>query len=204
MHPFDQRLLGFIVLFLLGALVAVKRLTTGSVLERPGGSFLLRLVNSYNLFFLLIVNPAAAVLLVARRLATIDPGHIAVDPPGLLRALEIIGLLGYVPGFALMAWALIVLSRNYQLGGCAPRPGDELVAKGPYRWIRHPMYASALGISLGLALLVQSWIFLCVFAVYLVLILALIPREEKALLQAYGESYAAYRGKTKKLVPFVY
>ena len=56
MHLFDQKILGIMMLFLLGALVVVKRGATGSVLEVPKGNLLVRLVNSYNLFFLLIVH----------------------------------------------------------------------------------------------------------------------------------------------------
>jgi hypothetical protein len=51
MHLFDQRILGFIILFLLGMLVAVKRMTTGSILDQPKGNFMVRLVNLFNLFF---------------------------------------------------------------------------------------------------------------------------------------------------------
>jgi protein-S-isoprenylcysteine O-methyltransferase Ste14 len=37
-----------------------------------------------------------------------------------------------------------------------------------------------------------------------VLIILLIPVEEEALQRAYGEEYAAYRQKVKKLVPRLY
>jgi len=77
-----------------------------------------------------------------------------------------------------MAWALIDLGRGYQVGGSAPRPDDRLVTAGPYRFVRHPMYAAALAISLGLSLLLQSAVFAAVFGIYLALILALIPAEE--------------------------
>ena len=56
----DHWVLGIAILFLLGMLVAVKRFATGSVLDRPQGNALLQLVNIFNLFFLLIVNPLAA------------------------------------------------------------------------------------------------------------------------------------------------
>ena len=75
---------------------------------------------------------------------------------------------------------------------------------GVYRLVRHPMYTAALSISLGLACLIQSWAFLCVLCIYLVLILLLIPLEENELWKAYGEQYGAYQQKTKKLIPFVY
>ena len=204
MYTFDQRILGIAILFLLGMLVIVKRVATGSILDKPKGNFLTQLVNIFNLFFLLVVNPLAAILLITRHLAMIDPAHITINEPWVLMVLEIAGLVMYIAGFLLMAWALVTLKRYYQLGGSTPRSEDKLITKGPYRLVRHPMYTAALSISLGLACLIQSWAFFCVFCIYLVLIYPLIPMEEDGLLKAYGEQYVAYQKKTKRLVPFVY
>jgi len=203
MHLLDQTIFGSAILCLLGMLVIVKRVTTGSVLDKPKGRFLLQLVNIFNLFFLLIVNPVAAILLIMRRLETLDPSHIAIQVPWILTLLEVVGLLLYAIGFFLMAWALIRLGHNYQLGGGTPRPGDKMVMDGPYRLVRHPMYTAALSISLGLACAIQSWIFFCVFCAYLVLILFLIPIEEEELQKAYGSEYLTYQHKAGKLVPFI-
>jgi len=203
MHLFDQRILGWAILFLLGMLVTVKRAATGSVLDKPKGNLMVQLVNIFNLFFLLIVNPLAAILLILRRLATVDPTHVAVAEPRILIILEIVGLILYALGFLLMAWALLTLGRNYQLGGIAPRAEDKMVLDGPYQLIRHPMYTAALSISLGLAALIQSWAFFAVFCIYLILISSLVPIEEGDLRKAYGEHYDAYRQKTRKLIPFI-
>lgn len=203
MHLCDQRILGVAILFLLGFLVVVKRMATGSVLDRPKGNFLIQLVNSFNLFFLLIVNPLAAILLVTRHMEIIDPTRINIDEPWIVLGLEIIGLVMVMIGYFLMARALITLGCNYQLGGSAPR-SDKMVIDGPYKLVRHPMYTAALSISLGLACLIQSWIFFYVFCIYLVLIIPLISVEEDGLRKAYGEQYRAYRQKAKKLIPFIY
>ncbi len=158
MHLLDQRTLGIAILFLLGLLVIVKRVATGSVLDKPKGDWLVQLVNIFNLFFLLVVNPLAAVILITRSLPTIDPTHSTIRNTGTLMILESVGLILYVSGYLLMAGALITLGQHYQLGGRAPRSKDQLVIAGPYRWIRHPMYTAALSISLGLACLIQSGI----------------------------------------------
>lgn len=204
MHLLDQRFLGIAILFLLGMLVAVKRVATGSILERPQGNVLAQFVNIFNLISLLVVNPLAAILLITRRLATIDPTHMVIGEPWILMGLEIVGLMIYVIGYLLMAWALVTLGGNYQLGGSAPRSDDEMVLAGPYRLIRHPMYSAALCISLGLACLVQSLVAFALFCIYLVLIIALVPVEEDGLRQAYGTRYLSYQRKVKKLVPLVY
>ncbi len=204
MHLLDQRFLGGGILLLLAALVCVKRAATGSVLDRPTGSLLVRTVNVFNLCFLLIVNPLAAVLLLTGRLDVIDPFRLATENPRALLILESAGLLLYVSGFLIMAWALMTLGRNYQLGGQAPRAEDQFVVSGPYGLVRHPMYAAALAIALGLTCLIQSWAFAAVFCVYLALIVLLIPKEEAELRRAYGGRYATYERESSRLVPFVY
>ena len=202
MNLLDQRILGIAIFALLAGLVLVKRVATGSVLDRPQGTFVVQLVNTFNLFFLLVVNPLAALLLIFRRLETTDPTHILIGQP-FLTVLEIVGLAVYVLGFLLMAWALISLGGNYQLGGSTPRSEDTMVMNGPYTLVRHPMYTAALSIALGLACLTQSLACLFVFCVYLVLILLLIPVEEDGLRQVYGERYTAYQRETGGLFPSV-
>ncbi|HYK90400.1 MAG TPA: methyltransferase [Acidobacteriota bacterium] len=204
MHLWDQRILGFAILVFLGVLVTVKRMATGSVLDRPTGGLLFQLVNIFNLLFLLVVNPAAAVLLIARRLEAFDPTHVTIDAPSFLIFLESAGILLYVAGFLLMAWALVSLGRNYQLGGSAPRRTDLIIKNGPYGLVRHPMYSAASSISSGLACLTQSIAFFSVFCIYVVLILLLIPLEEKGLREAYGKEYVAYQQSAAKLLPFIY
>jgi protein-S-isoprenylcysteine O-methyltransferase Ste14 len=204
MYMIDQRILGIVIVVLLGMLVVTKQVTTGSILDKPKGRFLVQLVNVFNLFFLLVVNPLVAILLITRQYATADPTRVEIANLGLLTALALLGLILYVAGFLLMAWALIRLRNNYQLGGSLPRDTDRMVIVGPYRFLRHPMYAAALYISLGLTLLTQSLACLAVFVIYLVLILLLIPEEEQGLQQAYGTQYIAYRQKVRKLVPFVF
>ncbi len=204
MHLFDPRLLGFAIVALLAALVIVKRVASGSVLERPEGGLLEWLVNLFNLFFLLVANPVAAVLLIARRLEGLDPTHVEIASLPLLLGLELVGLAIYLGGFALMGGALLALGRSYQLGGAAPRPTDRLVGRGPYALIRHPMYVAALAIAFGLATLLQSWGVAAAFGVYLVLILVLVPREETGLRRAYGDAFARYAGRTKRLAPGLY
>lgn len=192
------------MLLLLGLLVIIKQVATGAILEKPKGNFRIWLVNTFNLFFLLIANPVAAILLITRRLEVVDPTRLALDNPWLVLGLEIGGLGLYGLGYLLMAWALIRLGGNYQVGGSPPRGADELVVAGPYRLMRHPMYTAALAISLGLAGLIQSLAYFAVFWIYLVLILLLIPVEEEGLRRAYGEQYIAYQQKVSKLVPLVY
>lgn len=202
MHLLGETALGILILALMGAIVGAKRVATGSILdERPDARPLVRSVNAFNLTFLLVVNPAAALLLVAGRLEAWDLSHLDVPFDGILAAVEVLGILCYAAGAALMAWALLTLRSSYQLGGMDPRSRDVLVTRGPYALVRHPMYTAALTLTLGLALALQSLLCLAVFAVYVALISRLIPLEEEGLRAAYGEAYAAYARGVPRLLP---
>ncbi len=202
MHLLGERLLGLLVLGALAAMVGAKRLATGSVLdERPDARALVKIVNAFNLTFLLVVNPLAAVLLVAERLGAWDPTHAVLAGAWLLDVIEAAGLLLYFGGCGAMVWALLTLRASYQLGGMTPRAGDALVTGGPYALVRHPMYLAAVAMALGLALAVQSWACLAVFGIYVALLAALMPLEEAALDTAYGERYRLYARRVPRLIP---
>jgi len=195
MHPLNQRIAGIIILLLWAMLVVVKAIATGSLLkDRPRGGVWIWLIHFYNFIFLLVAAPLAAVLMIVRP-------RQALGTPGWLTGLGVAGILLYAAGCILLAWALLTLRRNYQVGGCVPRASDELVARGPYRFVRHPMYAAALCIALGLACLTLSLVYFCMFCIYVVLILSLIPFEEEGLCRTYGERYVVYRDAVKRLAP---
>ena len=77
-----------------------------------------------------------------------------------------------------------------------------LATHGPYRWIRHPLYAFALLWLFSLALLASNWLLLlwpCISVV--VFSLVVIPREEANLIQTFGKQYEEYRERTGALLP---
>jgi len=82
MQGLDQTVAGAVVLLMLGVLVVVKRVATGSIVrDRPDGGPFLWLTHVFNLLFLLVANPLAGLLLVTRRLDALDPTHVAVAAP---------------------------------------------------------------------------------------------------------------------------
>ena len=102
-------------------------------------------------------------------------------------------------GNAWALWALVFLGRNLSIIAQARGVAD----RGPYRWVRHPMYAGELIAGLGLALTLGSaaafalWLALCGLQVYRAI------REEEILLRALPE-YRAYRRRTAALLPGIF
>ena len=75
---------------------------------------------------------------------------------------------------------------------------------GPYRWVRHPLYSIGMGLFVGIGLMTASW-FLLAWALLacLLVLIVVVPREERELLQKFGEDYRRYRLGTGRLFPRV-
>ena len=85
------------------------------------------------------------------------------------------------------------------------RKNHSLITKGIYTRIRHPMYLSLFLYALGQTCLLANWIAgpSCLFA-FTAMYCFRINREEKMLLEIFGEDYKSYSLKTKRLVPYIY
>lgn len=80
--------------------------------------------------------------------------------------------------------------------------GHALVTHGVYRHIRHPMYAAHLLWAIAQALLLQNWIAgLAMLAFFLPLCLLRVPREERMMLEHFGEAYRSYVNRTGRVIP---
>jgi protein-S-isoprenylcysteine O-methyltransferase Ste14 len=78
----------------------------------------------------------------------------------------------------------------------------ELVTRGPYRWVRHPLYGVALLEILALSLMAGNW-FMALLWLFGVLVFRclVIPIEEARLIAAFDGAYEQYQARTGALAP---
>ncbi|HEV2159961.1 protein-S-isoprenylcysteine O-methyltransferase [Bradyrhizobium sp.] len=95
------------------------------------------------------------------------------------------------------------LGRNWSVS-LDVRENHELVTEGIYRRVRHPMYSAFWLWAIAQALLLPNWI--AGFAGLVgfgILFFGRVAREERMMLQTFGDSYREYMARTGRVFPRV-
>ncbi|BCG75742.1 protein-S-isoprenylcysteine methyltransferase [Mesorhizobium sp. 113-1-2] len=124
---------------------------------------------------------------------------IAVPRTQTFPRVELIADLVTIVGFTLCIWCLWWLGRSFSITAQARR----LVTGGPYRIVRHPLYACEAIVLLGLVLRNPTWITVAIGATALAFQYRRLINEEKVLQAAFPE-YDAYRQATPMFVPSIF
>lgn len=106
-------------------------------------------------------------------------------------------------GVAIASWGLLTLGRFHQ-GYVRVISGHQVVQKGPYHFVRHPMYSGELLVWIGLGLMVQSWVSLLIILVSSAIFYTRRIRiEERFLATELGDEYVHYMRRTKRIIPYL-
>lgn len=80
----------------------------------------------------------------------------------------------------------------------------ELVRTGPYAWVRHPIYASMLGMLLATGFCTTWWPMMTAAVIVFVIGTEIrIHAEERLLEERFQDSFTAYRTRVRGYIPFV-
>lgn len=120
-----------------------------------------------------------------------------VHLPEWLRWLGIALVAG---GLALGLAALWHLGRSTTPTAVA-RTDAELVVSGPYRWIRHPLYTSMWLSVPGVALVSANLLPLLSGAATVAVLTFRTRREERELVERFGDRYRRYMSRTGRFLP---
>ena len=116
----------------------------------------------------------------------------------------IAGALCYAVGLWLLHRAHADLGANWSIS-LEIREGHQLVTRGIYRSIRHPMYLALLLYSAGQALVIPNWVAGPAYGVAFALLFASrIGPEERMMRDEFGKEYEEYRTRSKRLIPGVW
>ncbi|MFZ0178627.1 MAG: isoprenylcysteine carboxylmethyltransferase family protein [Candidatus Dormiibacterota bacterium] len=120
----------------------------------------------------------------------------------LPRAAGPVGVGLEAAGLGIRAWSMRTLGQSYSRT-LRVEEAQHIVERGPYRFVRHPGYAGSLLIWTGFALTSRSLPVVEVVGGLLGVAYHRRVAAEEALLRRDLPGYAAYSGRTKRLIPFV-
>lgn len=129
-----------------------------------------------------------------------DGGLLSFPRPGLWSMAAIVLI---VAGASLLVAGLLWLGRWNITPLPYPREEARMIDTGPFRLVRHPMYAGGVLMAFGWAIFVRGPLTVG-YAVVLLVFADIKSRREERWLQAKFPGYGAYQARVRKLIPFIY
>jgi protein-S-isoprenylcysteine O-methyltransferase Ste14 len=112
------------------------------------------------------------------------------------------GVFLCVSGLLFAIWARLKLGRNWS-GLITLKEGHELIERGPYRFVRHPIYTGILAMLAGTAIALGYFGGFIGFLLVFVSFWVKLKREEDLMLEHFPAKYAAYQRRVKRIIPFL-
>jgi protein-S-isoprenylcysteine O-methyltransferase Ste14 len=113
------------------------------------------------------------------------------------------GAIFYFPGMAFLLWGRLTLGKYYFVStgfGAQLFTDHQLITKGPYAFVRHPMYVGLAFSAWGALLIYFTWT-TAYFAVFAPLLAFRAYREEQALSAEFGEQWTEYCKRVPAFIP---
>ena len=186
----DALRLSSLALFAIGPVVAALALLRRGLEPAP----LRSRIGSWRWYFPAVLLPAEWLL--PPILIALGIGEIAAS----WLPLRVAGLAVGVAGAVLLTWSSVVLGR-FMIHEAAVREDHALIERGPYRFVRHPVYAGYLALLLGSGVASLNVCLLLIWPVSLLGILIQAASEEQLLIVKFGQDYERYVERVGRLVP---
>ncbi len=106
-------------------------------------------------------------------------------------------------GLVVTLWARRTLGRNWS-GNVTYKEDHELIVRGPYRFMRHPIYGGLLLMMLGTAIWPNYLNGFSLLAVGFVCFWVKSLQEENLLTKHFQKEYPVYKKRVKAFIPFVF
>jgi protein-S-isoprenylcysteine O-methyltransferase Ste14 len=132
-------------------------------------------------------------------------------PYGILWGHTLFQQFGYLTLYlncmlALLGFGLIIRgwSRIYHGYWKHVKGSGALITNGIYKTIRHPQYTGLMCIALGMVIGWATLPTLLLFPIIIARYINLAQKEERLMLEEFGDEYYMYMTQTKKFIPYIY
>ena len=107
-----------------------------------------------------------------------------------------------VLGLFVTLWARWTLAGNWS-SDVTFKQGHELIRRGPYRFVRHPIYTGILTMCLGTAIEIGRLLSWLALPLMMAALWIKLKQEEALMLRHFPDEYPAYQKQVKALFPFM-
>ena len=121
---------------------------------------------------------------------------LLLHPAGLA-----LGIFLTVLGYAGTLWCYAAMGDAWRMG-INKKEQTALITRGPYRWVRHPIYLFQVVMLGGVFLLLPTLLSLLIFFIHLGCVHLKVADEESYLKIVHGKAYGDYVKRTGKLFPW--
>lgn len=113
---------------------------------------------------------------------------------------QIAGAAMTAAGVLFAIWARLSIGRNWS-GVVTVKEEHELIQRGPYAWVRHPIYTGMIVAMIGTALVIDRWASVLAVVILTVSFIFKSRVEEQFMRRTFGEQYDAYCDHTGAFLP---
>ncbi len=177
----DAIVLGWILLCLV--MLAHRRFKNERLAERAPGTWLGIFVQAFGFSAIWTLRRA-----------------VAAQPTGLSWVAVLADLIG-LAAIALGVSAIWTLGRQWSVAGRV-LPDHELVRRGPYAYVRHPIYTAMFGMLVATGVSMSSWAGIAAgVALFVIGTTLRVHFEEKLLRRRFGVAYEEYAAAVPAFLP---
>jgi protein-S-isoprenylcysteine O-methyltransferase Ste14 len=155
---------------------------------------------SYSSRLILVAPLATFYLLVNLHVIPLDWVLMRLWPQA--PAIQLLGLALTVLGCLFAIWARVTLGSNWS-GLPNVKREHELIVRGPYKLVRHPIYSGLLLALVGTAIAADRSFWALALVLFVVSYTVKMRQEEQLMMQTFPDHYPAYRRRVKALIPGV-
>jgi protein-S-isoprenylcysteine O-methyltransferase Ste14 len=134
-------------------------------------------------------------------------GHRLAHPLSarVIPHMEVIAWAGAVlcvAGLGFCIWARVTLGRNWS-SAVALKEGHELIERGAYRLVRHPIYTGLIAMFLATVIVLGHVGGIIGLVLVFISFWIKLRDEERVMLKQFPDQYAAYQQRVKRIIPFL-
>lgn len=150
--------------------------------------------------FMTIIRIGGLILWLSPLVYLINPAWMAWSKIGLPEWVRWLGvLIGVLCTFGIY-WLFSSIGTGITPTS-ATRREHQLVTRGPYRWVRHPLYTIGSSMFIAFGMMADNWFIMALGVLAFFAMASRTPKEEANLIEKFGDEYREYMKRTGRYFP---